>query len=78
MSFLKLWHSLPVWIVMRSISIPMAIIIGFLPLWDGRLDRHDIVFPVFFSLSLLSQLRIRRLKEMSKVKSDADSSDLPS
>jgi hypothetical protein len=59
---MKMWNSLNAWIIARAISIPMAIIIGLKPLFDGNFEFIDLVFPVFVILGVISHLRINDIK----------------
>lgn len=62
MSKLFMWNSLTAWIVVRAISIPMAIIIGLEPLFDEVYTTSDLIFPIFTVLTAISQLRIMALR----------------
>lgn len=46
-----------VWIMLRVISIPVAIIIGVKPLLDGELMWDDAIFPVFGALAVFTHVR---------------------
>jgi nicotinamide mononucleotide adenylyltransferase len=56
-----------IWIFIRSVSIPIAIIFGFKPLFDGHLELIDVVFPLFGVLTILSQVQINKIRRNEKL-----------
>ncbi|NMO96437.1 hypothetical protein [Paenibacillus lemnae] len=63
-------------LLIRSISIPTAIIIGFKPLINEKWEWQDLIFPLFMTAAVVSQLMLNRMaKEDRSVSSNAGSSD---
>ncbi|XEC96590.1 hypothetical protein AB6A23_08630 [Paenibacillus tarimensis] len=54
------------WLILRSISVPFAIIIGWKPMFDGVFDLQDFIFPVGAIIAIISWYNLNRLNRKEK------------
>ncbi|MFD0714203.1 hypothetical protein [Paenibacillus sp. GCM10027626] len=48
------------WMLIRSLSIAVAMILGLKPLFDGHFGADDFIFPVFAILATVAQIQLNK------------------
>lgn len=60
------------WLSVRAIAVPLAIIFGLKPLLDGALDARDCILPGFGLLAGFAHWQLTRLQRLGRLEQAAD------